>query len=143
MLNVFENFLRSRKQRIAFNGHTFNWENIYAGVLQGSIYGPLLFLIYINDLAENLSSNTKLFADDIPLCSVVRDLNTSANEINDDLKKIEAWAHQWKMSLNPDPSKQSQELIFSRNRNKPHHPDIIFNGNPVKKFLQKTFGNVS
>ena len=56
-----------------------------------------------------------------------------ANEINDDLKKIEAWAHQWKMSFNPDPLKQAQEVIFSRKRNKLHHPDIIFNGNSVKK----------
>ena len=63
----------------------------------------------------------------------MRDLNISVNEINDDLKKIEAWAHQWKMSFNPDPLKQAQEVIFSWKRNKPHHPDIIFNGNPVKK----------
>ena len=63
----------------------------------------------------------------------MRDLNISANEINDDLKKIEAWAHQWKMSFNPDPLKQAQEVIFSRKRNKSHHPDIIFNDNPVKK----------
>ena len=63
----------------------------------------LLFLIYINDLAENLLSNLKLFVDDISLFSAVRDLNISANAINDDLKKIEAWAHQWKMSFNPLP----------------------------------------
>ena len=61
----------------------------------------------------------------------MRDLNISANEINDDLKKIEAWAHQWKMNFNPDSLKQAQEIIFLRKRNKPH-PDIIFNGNPVK-----------
>ena len=95
--------------------------------------GPLLFLIYINALAENLSSNPKLFANDTSLFSVVRDLNTSAIEINNDLKKIEAWAHQWKMSFNLDSLKQAQEAIFSRKRNKPHHPDIIFNGHPVKK----------
>ena len=63
----------------------------------------------------------------------MRDLNNSANEINDDLKKIEAWADQSKMSFNPDPLNQAQEFIFSRKRNKPDHPDIIFNGNPVKK----------
>ena len=74
--------------------------------------GPLLFLIYINDLAENLSSNPKYFPDDSSLLSVVRDLNTSANEINDDLKKIKAWSHQWKMSFNLDPWKQTQEVIF-------------------------------
>ena len=132
LLNIFEGFLRNRKQRVVLNDQTFNWENIYAGVPQGSILGPLLFLIYISDLAENLSSNPKLFADDTSLFSVVRDLNTSAIKIYDDLKKIEAWAHQWKMSFNPDPLKQAQEIIFSRKRNKSHHPNIIFNGNPVK-----------
>ena len=141
LLNIFEDFLRNRKERVVLNGQTSNWEKIYAGVPQGSILGPLLFLIYINDLAENLSSNPKLFADDTSLFSVVRDLNTSAIEINDDLKKIEAWAHQWKMSFNPHPFKQAQEVIFSRKRNKPHHPDVIFNGNPVKKCsYQKDLG---
>ena len=139
LLNIFEDFLRNRKQRVVLNGQTFNWENIHAGVPQGSILGPLLLLIYINDLAENLSSNPKLFADDTSLFSVLRDLYTSAIEINDDLKKIEAWAHQWKMSFNLDPSKQAQEVIFSRKRNKPHHPDFIFNGNSVKKVLTKNF----
>ena len=131
--NIFEDFLRNRKQRVVLNGQTSNWENIHAGVPQGSILGPLLFIIYDNDLAENLSSNPRLFADETSLFSVVRDLNTSAIGINDDLKKIEAWAHQWKMSFNPAPLKQAQEVIFSRERNKPHHSDIIFNGNPVKK----------
>ena len=63
----------------------------------------------------------------------MRDLNTSAIQINDDLEKVEAWDHQWKMSFNPDPLKQAQEVIFLWKRNKPHHPDIIFNSNPVKK----------
>ena len=68
-----------------------NWENIHASVPQGSILGPLLKIqIYISGLAENLSSNPKLFADDTSLFSIVRGLNTSANGINDDLKKIEA-----------------------------------------------------
>ena len=94
LLNIFEDFIRNSKQRVVLNRQTSNWEDIYAGVPQGSILGPLMFFIYINDLAENLSSNQKLFADDTSLFSVVRDLNTSAIEINDDLKKIEAWAHQ-------------------------------------------------
>ena len=96
LLNIFEDFLRTRKQRVVLNRQTSNWENIHAGVPQGSILKPLLFLIYINDLAENLSSNPKLFADDTSLFSAVRDLNTSPIETNYDLKKIEAWAHQWK-----------------------------------------------
>ena len=70
LLNIFEDFLINGKQRVALNGQISNWENIHAGVPQGSILGPLLFLIYINDLAENLSSNRKLFADDTSLFSV-------------------------------------------------------------------------
>ena len=93
LLNILEDFLRNRKQRVVLNEQASNWENIHAGVPQASIFRPLFFLIYINDLAENLSSNPKHFADDTSLFSAVRDLNTSAIEVNDDLKRIEAWAH--------------------------------------------------
>ena len=103
LLNILEDFLRNRKQRVTLNRQMSNWKNIYAAVPQGSIMRPLLVLIYINDLAENLSSNLKLFADNNSLFFVECDLNTSANEINDDLKKIEVWAHQWKMCFNPNP----------------------------------------
>ena len=74
----------------------------------------MLFLIYINDLSDNLSSNVKLFADDTSLFSVIHDINISAGELNEDLKKISEWAFQWKMIFNPDATKQAQEVIFSR-----------------------------
>ena len=61
------------------NGQNSSWSNIHAGVPQG----PLLFLIYINDLSDNLTSYVKLFADDT--FSVLHDVNTSAKELNDDL----------------------------------------------------------
>ena len=102
---ITDNLLRNGKQKVVLNGQTSNWESIKAGVPQVFILGPLLFLIYINDLAEDLSSNLKLFAADTMLYSVVRDLNIFANEFNYDLKKL-SWADQWKMSLNPDPLKQ-------------------------------------
>ena len=87
------------------------WTNVEAGVPQGSILGPLLFLIYINDLPENLVSNPKLFADDTSLFSVIRNKHLSAQNLNEDLNKINHWAFQWS---NPGPSKQAQEVIFSR-----------------------------
>ena len=59
---------------------------------QGSILGPSIFLIYINDLSDNLTSNVKLFADDTSLFSVAHDVNTFANKLNDDLKKVNEWA---------------------------------------------------
>ena len=72
---------------------------------QGSILGPLFFLVYINDLAVGLKCNVKLFADDTSLFTVVEDSNTAANDMNHDLNSISQWAHAWRMSFNPDPQK--------------------------------------
>ena len=89
------------------------WTNVEAGVPQGSILEPLLFLICINDLPENLVSNPKLFADDTSLFSVIRNKHLSVQNLNENLSKINHWAFQQKMSFNSDPSKQAQEVIFS------------------------------
>ena len=80
--------------------------------------GPLLFLIYINDLPEGLITNAKLFADDTSLFSVVRDIAASTEKLNKDLRNIGKWAYRWKMIFNPDLTKQAQEVIFSRKLNK-------------------------
>ena len=95
--------------------------------------GPLLFLVYINDLADGLSSNAKLFADDTSLFSVIHDVDTSVNELNNDLYQINKWAFQWKMSFNPDPRKQVQEIIFSRKTKKISHPSLNFNNSIVSQ----------
>ena len=95
--------------------------------------GPLLFLIYINDLTDGLSSNAKLFADDTSLFSVIHDVDASANELNNDLYQINKWAFQWKMSFNPDPSKQTQEIIFKRKTRKICHPSLRFNNSIVSR----------
>ena len=106
--------------------------SITAGVPQGSILESLFFLIYINDLSKNLSSNPKLFTDDTSLFSVVHNLNTCTNNLNKDLKKINDWATEWKTSFNPDPTKQAQEVIFSRKMKKPLHTLLTFNHTNVK-----------
>ena len=89
LLNILSDFLRNRKQRVTLNGQSSSWTNFNAGVPQGSILGQLLFLIYINDLPDGLSSNAKLFADDTSLFSVLHDINTYTIESNSDLKKID------------------------------------------------------
>ena len=109
------------------NGQHSSWADVKAGVPQGSILGPLLFLIYINDLPNGLNSNAKLFADDTSLFSVVHNINNSANLLNSDLSKIDEWAVQWKMSYNPDPTKQAQEITFSRKISQRNHPGLMFN----------------
>ena len=84
---MFQSFLTDRQQRVVLNGQHSKWAPVVAGVPQGSMLGPLLFLIYINDLPENLESSAKLFADDTSLFSTVYNLSNSANLLNDDLKK--------------------------------------------------------
>ena len=61
---------------------------------QGSVVGPLLFLIYINDLSTGLSSNPRLFADDISLFLLVRDMTLSADVLNNDILRIHNWVYQ-------------------------------------------------
>ena len=116
-----------KKQRVVLNGQYSSWANVKAGVPERSILGALFFLIFNNALSDNLISNPKPFTNDTSLFSVVQDITLSAKNLNDDLKKINKWAFQWKMSFNPDPNKQAQEVIFSRKLNKPNHPSLNFN----------------
>ena len=126
-------FLSDRKQRVVLNGMESSWQPIESGVPQGSVLGPLLFLLYINDLTENISSNMRLFADDSSLFLKVRDIDNTQAQLMDDLDKITNWAWQWKMEFNPDINKQAIEVIFSHKKKKPVHPPLFFNGIPVKR----------
>ena len=122
-----------RQERVILNEPESEWLTIKAGVTQGSILGPLLFYLYINDLSDNLESNLKLFADDTSVFSVVcLPINTS-QKLNNDLDKVSPWNNKWKMSFNPDPSKQAQKVIFSRKINKVYHPPPLFNNSTVQQ----------
>ena len=94
MLALLNNFLTGRKQTVVLNGKTSEWKNVQAGVPQGSVLGPLLFLMYINDLCDNLSCDVKLFADDTSLFSVVENEVVSAVKLNRDLETVRLWAGQ-------------------------------------------------
>ena len=101
---------------VLLNGQTSKWLQIKAGVPQGLFLEPLLFLVYINDSPEGLTSNVKLFADDTSLFSVVRDSSSSSITFNEDISKISGWGYKWKMLFDPDASKQAQEIVFSRKK---------------------------
>ena len=110
------------KQRVTLNSQTSSWAIIAARVTQGSVLGPLLVLIYINDLPDGLPSIVKLFAVDTSF-SVVHDVRASPKELNENLNEINSWAFQWKINFNLDLSKQSQELLLSRKLQKVSHPN--------------------
>ena len=133
LLRFFENYLCNRFQRVVLNGTTSNWRGINAGVPQGSVLGPLLFLVYINDLTDNISSQMRLFADDSSLFTRVEGVDQTQEKLIKDLQSVTNWAHQWKMVFNPDITKQAIEVIFSVKKKKPDHPELIFNNIPVAR----------
>ena len=133
LLKFFKSYLHNRKQRVVLNGVYSDYLLIESGVPQGSVLGPLLFLIYINDLGVGIKSNVNFFADDTMLYNIVNLPSESAVALNHDLEIIQRWTYQWKMVFNPDPTKQANEVIFSCKKNKPHHPALFFNGSYVTR----------
>ena len=95
VLAWFSNYLSNRKQRVILPGAVSDWTYIKAGVPQGSILGPLLFLIYINDIVHDIGSNIRLFADDTSLFIIVDNPLIAATNLNTDLEKISRWAATW------------------------------------------------
>ena len=128
LLSLIKNFLSDRLQRVVHNGQTSSWKFILAGVAQGSKLGSLFFLIVINDLPTGLESTIKIFADDTSLFSVATDPFICTRNLNRDLGRIAEWAHQWKMSFNPDPNKQTGEVCFSTKSTLTNLPRLSFNG---------------
>ena len=94
LLVLLKDYPHNRKQRVVLNGQMYDWRKINSGVPQGSVLGPLLFLIFINDLPDGITSICKIFADDTSLFSKVYDIDISAKELNSDLEKIRKWAFQ-------------------------------------------------
>ena len=133
LLERIRDYLNGREQRVVINGCYSEWGSIKSGVPQGSVLGPLLFLVYINDLENGIKSSIRFFADDTSLFSTVNDPNSSAEELNNDLQQ---WAFQWKMSFNPDPTKPVEEIVFSCKHAHVQHPPLFFNNIMVKQVSQ-------
>ena len=100
---------------------------------QGSVLGALLFIIYINDLPDGLTSMCEIFADDTSLFSKVNEKSNSNSKLNSNLAKIIKRDIQWKMSVNPNPNKQAIEVCFSNKTNNRNCPPLYFNSTDVQR----------
>ena len=124
LLSWFSSYLDQRKQRVAIEGCLSDILFVKVGVPQGSILGPLLFLMYINDIVEDIGSYIKLFADDTSLYMIVEDPNSTADLMDADLRKIHSWAKQWLVKFNAN---KTEELIISR-KNQTSYSSTTVNG---------------
>ena len=99
-------FLVNRKQRVMVNGVASEWINVTSGVPQGSVLGPILFVLYINDLPDvvDVDSNIYMFADATKLYREMSDVKDEAI-LQDDINKMEEWSNEWLMSFHPEKCK--------------------------------------
>ena len=103
VINWIEKWLTHRKQRIIEDGEISNWKSVLSGVLQGSVLGPILFLIYIyiyiNYLEDDISSKVLKFADDTKVFRKVTN-DTGKHSLQDDLNKLVKRSEKWQMLFN-------------------------------------------
>ena len=121
--------LGGRKQRVVINGKESGWRDINAGVPQGSILGPLLFLIFVDDLVDDLNCEPFMYADDTSLLKTLNS-QTSIDDVNTDLQLISNWAAQWRVTFN---AAKTEYIIFSKKLIRPPPLPLSFNGIMINK----------
>jgi hypothetical protein len=111
-LDWIKAFLDHRTQQVVVEGHESTVGQVTSGVPQGSVLGPTLFLVYINDIGNNIQSTVRLFADDTALYRRIRTLADS-HILQQDLEQLEQWERRWQMSFN---AKKCHVLTVTRKR---------------------------
>ena len=104
VLRWIESFLTGRKMRVGVRGSFSQWASVSSGVPQGSVLGPLLFLIYVNELPDLFDCSSKIFADDTKVWTIIKDEEDCEN-LQNDLKKISEWSNDWLLRLNTEKCK--------------------------------------
>ena len=142
LLQWFQSYLSNRRQRVVLNRVESNWADVLARVPQGSILGHLLFLIYFNDIVNNIRS-IRHFADDTSIYIIIDDPQTAACILNSDLDTINVWADDWLVDFNPT---KTTSLLISRRQLPIAHPplemnNVILNETTSHRHLGLTFSN--
>lgn len=113
VISWIKNYLQFRYLGVIINGEKSGEADVTSGVPQGSILGPLLFLIYVNDISDNIDSSVRMFADDCVLYRVIHDKSDCAI-LQGDIDRITQWCADWHMKLNV---KKTVHMCFSKKKN--------------------------
>ena len=114
LIDWTENYLSDRTQKVFIGSSMSNPKHTSAGVPQGSVLGPLFFLVYVDDIIDNLLSITRLFADDTSLTFTSSNLADLEGILNHDLQIISVWAKQWLVDFNPN---KTEAMLFTLEKN--------------------------
>ena len=99
LLNWIKSFLTNRRQRVLLNGSPSDWEVVVSGVPQGTIMGPIFFLLFVNDVPNTLNCNVMVFADDAKLYSTINEEQDCIN-LQADLDSLVNWSKDWLINFN-------------------------------------------
>ena len=117
LIKWINKFLTTRLQRVIIDGKCSDWERVQSGVPQGTVLGPLLFLTFINDITQGITSKIKLFADDCLLYRTIKD-ESDSQALQQDLDCLHQWSQVWQMQFNTD---KCHTMKFTL-KQKPHEP---------------------
>jgi hypothetical protein len=130
LVKWIESFLTGRKQRVLIGDNCSEWEDVTSSVPQGSVLGPLLFTIFINDLPDKIKNECRLYADDSKLIGVI-EREEDAIEIQKDIDSMQKWAKTWQMSFNYDKckvmhfGKKNKEQTYTMSLGQGEQPHVI------------------
>ena len=99
IIHWIEQWLNDRRQRVVVDREVSSWKPVFSGVRQGAVLGPILFLVYINDLEEGVTGKILKFADDTKLFRKVKEIGDK-QKLQDDIDKLVKWSENWQMLFN-------------------------------------------
>ena len=99
-----EDFLTERRQRVHVNKEKSSWKKVTSGIPQGSVLGPLLFVMFVNDLPNNIASQVYLFADDTKLFQIIKS-DADKKTLQDGLISLQDWSNKWQLNFHLDKCK--------------------------------------
>uniref|UniRef100_K7F0M2 Reverse transcriptase domain-containing protein n=1 Tax=Pelodiscus sinensis TaxID=13735 RepID=K7F0M2_PELSI len=134
VLSWIENWLKDRKQRVGINGKFSDWRGVTSGVPQGSVLGPILFNLFINDLEKGVSSEVVKFADDTKLFRIVK-TEADCEGLQEDLTKLSDWATKWQMKFNVDKCK-----VMHIGKNNPNYTYSMMGANLATTNQERDLG---